>query len=60
MDVPPGVEAPSGSLRLTGDPVGDHVDDAVGGLCRAVAAVNGWTVVDMQKDWKVIFPFELK
>ena len=22
------------------------------------APVNGWTVVDMQKDWKVIYPFE--
>jgi hypothetical protein len=22
------------------------------------AAVNKWTVVDMNKDWKVIFPFE--
>ena len=24
------------------------------------AAVNQWTVVDMKKDWKTIFPFELK
>ena len=23
-----------------------------------VAAVNRWTVIDMKKDWKVIFPFE--
>jgi hypothetical protein len=22
------------------------------------AAVNRWTVIDMKKDWKVIFPFE--
>ena len=22
------------------------------------AAVNGWTVIDMKRDWKVIFPFE--
>jgi hypothetical protein len=22
------------------------------------AAVNGWTVIDMKKDWKVIFPFD--
>ena len=22
------------------------------------APVNGWTVVDMKKDWKVIYPFE--
>ena len=35
---------------------------SVGKLDAALdaAAVNGWTVVDMQKDWKVIFPFELK
>jgi hypothetical protein len=24
------------------------------------AATNQWTVVDMQKDWKVVFPFELR
>jgi hypothetical protein len=24
------------------------------------AAVNRWTVVDMKKDWKVIFPFEMR
>jgi hypothetical protein len=24
------------------------------------AAVNGWTVIDMKKDWKVIFPFETR
>jgi len=24
------------------------------------AAVNGWTVIDMKKDWKVIFPFEMR
>ncbi|MEQ8713394.1 MAG: HAD family hydrolase [Cyclobacteriaceae bacterium] len=23
------------------------------------AAANGWTVIDMAKDWKVVFPFEL-
>jgi hypothetical protein len=22
------------------------------------AAVNKWTVVDMKRDWKVVFPFE--
>jgi hypothetical protein len=22
------------------------------------AAVNRWTVIDMKKDWKVVFPFE--
>ncbi len=32
----------------------------VGRLDKALdqAAKQGWTVVDMQKDWKVIFPFE--
>jgi hypothetical protein len=24
------------------------------------AAVNKWTVVDMKRDWKVIFPFEAR
>jgi hypothetical protein len=24
------------------------------------AAVNRWTVIDMKKDWKVIFPFEAR
>ena len=35
---------------------------SVGHLDAALdaAGVNNWTVVDMQKDWKVIFPFELK
>jgi hypothetical protein len=35
---------------------------SVGHLDKALdaASVNQWTVVDMQKDWKVIFPFELK
>ena len=35
---------------------------SVGKLDAALdaASVNQWTVVDMQKDWKVIFPFELK
>ena len=23
-----------------------------------MAALNKWTVIDMEKDWKVIFPFE--
>jgi hypothetical protein len=31
----------------------DRLDVALG-----AAAVNGWTVIDMKKDWKVIFPFE--
>jgi phosphoglycolate phosphatase-like HAD superfamily hydrolase len=32
----------------------------VGKLNRALAAApeNGWTVIDMKKDWKVIFPFQ--
>ena len=30
------MEAPRGSLGLALDPVGDHVDDAIGGLVRAV------------------------
>jgi hypothetical protein len=35
---------------------------SVGHLDAALdaAQVNQWTVVDMQKDWKVIFPSELK
>ena len=35
---------------------------SVGHLDAALdaAQVNQWTVVDMQKDWKVIFPFDLK
>jgi hypothetical protein len=24
------------------------------------AAMNRWTVVDMKKDWKVIFPFDMR
>jgi hypothetical protein len=24
------------------------------------ASAKGWTVVDMKKDWKVVFPFEKK
>ena len=32
-----------------------HLDKALQeGLSR------GWTIVDMKKDWKVIYPFELK
>ena len=35
---------------------------SVGKLDAALdaASVNGWTVVDMQKDWKAIFPADLK
>jgi phosphoserine phosphatase len=34
----------------------------IGGLDKALdlAAKHGWTVVDMKKDWKVIYPFERK
>jgi hypothetical protein len=24
------------------------------------AQARGWTVVDMKKDWKVVFPFEVR
>ena len=35
---------------------------SIGRLDKALdaAAVNRWTVVDMKRDWKVIFPFEKK
>lgn len=44
------------------DPVREWAYDresAVGKLDKALdaAAVNGWTVVDMKNDWKIIFPF---
>ncbi len=26
----------------------------------AVAAASGWTIADMKKDWKVVYPFELE
>ena len=34
----------------------------IGHLDRALdeALKHGWTVVDMKKDWKVIYPFQLK
>ena len=34
----------------------------VGRLDKAldVALKRGWTVVDMKKDWKVIYPFQVK
>ncbi|WP_428356200.1 HAD family hydrolase [Methyloprofundus sp.] len=37
-------------------------DSHIGKLDKALDAAeqNGWTVVDMQNDWKVIFPAELK
>jgi phosphoserine phosphatase len=36
-------------------------DSAVGRLDQALtqAAADGWTVVDMKRDWKVIYPFQL-
>jgi hypothetical protein len=35
---------------------------SIGHLDKALdaAAVNNWTVVDMKRDWKVVFPFEKK
>jgi hypothetical protein len=35
-----------------------HVGHLGKGLDEANA--KGWTVVDMKKDWKVIYPFEKK
>jgi len=34
----------------------------IGALDKALDEANakGWTVVDMKKDWKVVFPFEKK
>jgi 2C-methyl-D-erythritol 2,4-cyclodiphosphate synthase len=34
----------------------------IGGLDKALdeARMKGWTVVDMKRDWKVIYPFEKK
>jgi len=34
----------------------------IGGLNKALdeAQEKGWTVVDMKKDWKVVYPFQLK
>ena len=34
-----------------------HIGKLKEGL--AVAAKSGWTIADMQKDWKVIYPYEL-
>lgn len=47
------------------DPVREWAYDrtsSIGMLDKAldVAAVNGWTVVDMKNDWKTIFPFGSK
>jgi phosphoglycolate phosphatase-like HAD superfamily hydrolase len=37
-------------------------DSQVGRLDKALdeANKNGWTVVDMKQDWKVVFPFEMR
>ncbi|MDZ7624366.1 MAG: HAD family hydrolase [Ignavibacteriaceae bacterium] len=35
-----------------------HIGQLNKGLDEAIS--KGWTVVDMKKDWKVIYPFELK
>jgi hypothetical protein len=29
-------------------------------VALGAAAANGWTVIDMKEDWKVIFPFETR
>ena len=35
-------------------------DSSIGHLDKALdeAQARGWTVVDMKRDWKVIFPFQ--
>jgi len=37
-------------------------DSHIGRLDQALTEANesGWTVVDMKKDWKVVFPFDTK
>jgi hypothetical protein len=37
-------------------------DSHIGRLDKGLveAAANGWTVIDMKKDWKVIYPFQLE
>ena len=37
-------------------------DTHIGRLDKALdkAAGNGWTVVDMKNDWRVVHPFELE
>jgi len=47
------------------DAVREHAYDRkspVGKLDKALdaAAANGWTVVDMKNDWRLIYPFEMK
>jgi hypothetical protein len=36
-------------------------DSHIGKLDKGLiqAKKNGWTVIDMKKDWKIIYPFEL-
>jgi len=35
-----------------------HIGKLDKGLDQAIK--DGWTVIDMKKDWKIIYPFELK
>ena len=37
-------------------------DSHIGRLDKGLdeAEANGWTVIDMEKDWKIVFPFELE
>ncbi len=37
-------------------------DSHIGHLDKGLdqAQKEGWTIIDMEKDWKVIYPFELK
>jgi phosphoserine phosphatase len=47
------------------DPVREYAydkDSAIGRLDEALteARAKGWTVVDMRRDWKVVFPFEAR
>ena len=37
-------------------------DSHIGRLDKALAeaAAEGWTVVDMKKDWKLVYPFDLE
>jgi hypothetical protein len=43
-----------------GKPVG--INQHIGRLDRALnqARADGWTVVDMKKEWKFIYPFQKK
>lgn len=37
-------------------------DSHIGKLDKGLDEANekGWTVIDMEKDWKVVYPFELE